>query len=214
MFNHTIQLPSTTDATYVGLLYHGYDDVQAQDWASPDRGHSPEIWDRALGWYMMSLVDLLFLVPTSPATATLRTTLRTQLATLAHNLVAAADAETGVWWLVLTQPGRAGNYFESSGGAMFVYALLRGVRLGFIDGADGAVVQAASKAYEYATRTWVLPQNDGTMNWNATVVVGSLQPGNDYEVRAHSGRSRLGADYNNPGGFTVLHQSGSGAQRS
>ncbi|THH16054.1 hypothetical protein EW146_g4519 [Bondarzewia mesenterica] len=64
---------------------------------------------------------------------------------------------------------------------MFVYAILRAVRLGFLDDADGGKVVSMKKTYEYMTANWVLPQSDATMNWNNTVVVGSLQPGNDYE---------------------------------
>ena len=66
---------------------------------------------------------------------------------------------------------------------MFIYALLKGVRIGLLDDMDGSFVTTAKKAYEYATSNRVLPQPDGTMDWNNTVVVGSLEPGNDYEVR-------------------------------
>lgn len=185
-FTHTIQLASslntTINETYVGLLYHGYDDSHAQDWASPDRGHSPEVWDRAVGWYVMALVDILDLAPRTDATLLLRQTLNYQLQVLARNIVNAADSTSGVWWIVMSHPGRAGNYFESSGSSMFIYALLKGVRIGLLDDVDGSFVATAKKAYEYATSNWVLPQPDGTMDWNNTVVVGSLEPGNDYDV--------------------------------
>ncbi|KAI0719012.1 Six-hairpin glycosidase [Fomitopsis betulina] len=175
-FTHTIQLASslntTNNETNVGLLYHGFDDSRVQNWASPDRGHSPEVWDRAVGWYVMALVDILDLAPQTHETLLLRQTLNSQLQVLARNLVKAADSVSGVWWIVMSQPGRAGNYFESSGSSMFIYALLKG---------DGSFVATARKAYEYATHNWVLPQPNGTMNWNNTVVVGSLQPGNDYD---------------------------------
>lgn len=47
IYDNTIQLK--TDANNVGLLYHGYDYSKKAVWASSDRGHSPEVWDRALG---------------------------------------------------------------------------------------------------------------------------------------------------------------------
>ncbi|KAH9923624.1 glycoside hydrolase family 105 protein [Fomitopsis serialis] len=131
---------------------------------TPNRGHSPEVWDRAVGWYLAPQTDETFF---------LRTTIQSQLQILARHLVTAADSESG--------PGRAGNYFESSGASMYIYALLKGVRLSYLDDADGLLVAAATKAYEYATANWVIPQPDGTMDWNNTVVVGSLEPGNDYE---------------------------------
>jgi rhamnogalacturonyl hydrolase YesR len=211
MFNNTIQLQATNapNTSFTGLLYHGYDYSHVQDWASADRGHSPEVWDRALGWYSMALVDVLALAP--PAQTALRATLTAHLAQIARGLVQQADAATGAWWLVLTQPGRAGNYFESSGGSMFVYALLRGVRLGFVADADGTLVAAARRAYAYAAGSWAVPRSNGTMDWNNTVVVGSLQPGNDYAVRgslADCRRAAAGADC-----AAVLHQPGGGRQR-
>lgn len=166
MFENTVQLPG--DANYTGLLYHGYDASFTAAFASPDRGHSPEVWDRADGWYLMALVDLLEFVPPSQE---LHKTALNQLQTLAPRLIAQADP---VWWLVITEPGREGNYFESSGSAMFVYSLLKAVRLGFLDDPDGSIVAAARAAYEYAIVNWVVDNGDGTMNWEATVIVGIL----------------------------------------
>ncbi|KAJ7057045.1 Six-hairpin glycosidase [Mycena amicta] len=176
MFDNTHQLLAAPNNT--GLLYHGYDFSHTAVWASPDRGHSPEVWDRALGWFFMALVDVIELVP--PASGALKPTLLTILDTLAPKLRDAADPTSGVWWLVLTQPGRAGNYFESSGAMMFVYSLLKAVRLGFVQDKDGSIVKAAQKAYEYAVAHWVIDNGDGTMAWNNTVVVGSLNLAGDF----------------------------------
>lgn len=168
MYNNTVQLPGA--ANYTGLLYHGYDYSHTTVWANADRGHSPEVWIRALGWYFMALVDILDILP--PTVATGRATILNILQTLAPKLRDAADPTSGVWWLVMTQPGRQGNYFESSGSAMFVYSLLKGVRLGYIPDKDGSIVAAAKKAYQYITSHWVIENTDGTMSWNNTVQVG------------------------------------------
>jgi len=42
------------------------------------------------------------------------------------------DPATGMWYQVLDKPGAPGNYFESSASCMFVYALTRGVRRGYL----------------------------------------------------------------------------------
>ncbi|KAL5521051.1 hypothetical protein ACEPAG_8973 [Sanghuangporus baumii] len=150
MFNHTIQIQSS--ANYTGLLYHGYDASFSTVWASPDRGHSPEVWDHAIGWYFMTLVDLLEFVP---PTRSLHKT------ALDHH--------------------REGNYYESSGAAMFVYSLLKAVRLGFLDDADGRIVAAAKTAYEYMLDHWVTDNGDGTMSWQGTVHVGSLDQDGSFQ---------------------------------
>lgn len=149
-----------------GLLYHGYDYSHTASWANEDRGHSPEVWGRALGWYVMALVDLLEIWPGD------KTTFLAHLQALAPAIVKAADADSGVWWLVMSQPGRDGNYFESSGSVMFVYALLKGIRLGYLQDTDGSILAAATKAYGYIVDEWVTDNGDGTFDWQNTVEVG------------------------------------------
>ncbi|KAK0444242.1 glycoside hydrolase family 105 protein [Desarmillaria tabescens] len=173
MFQNTLQEEGA--ANYTGLLYHGYDYSHTASWASEDRGHSPEIWDRAMGWYMMALVDILEIYPND------NSTFLDHLNTLVPRVRDAADSESGVWWLVMTQPGRTGNYFESSGSAMFVYAMLKAVRLGYVLDNDGSIVRAATKAYQYMIDNWVVDNGDGTMDWLNTVEVGSLSGNGTFE---------------------------------
>ncbi|KZW02459.1 glycosyl hydrolase [Exidia glandulosa HHB12029] len=177
--------------TKTGLLRHGYFDLAAASrsptpvWADPISGASPEVWIRAVGWYVVALADLLTppdnFPTTHPAYAALLEQYRTLIPALAKNV----DPATGAWWLVMSQPGRAGNYIESSGSAMFVYAMLKGVSSGLLKDPDGAIVKAASRAYEYLADTFVLKNADGTLNWNGTVIVGSLdQDGTfDYYIK-------------------------------
>lgn len=120
----------------------------------------------------MALVDVLELAP--PNSGALKPTLLTILNVLAPNIRDAADPTSGVWWLVITQPGRALNYFESSGTVMFIYSLLKAVRLGYVEDADGSIVAAMKKAYSYVVANWVVPKSDGTMDWKNTVSVGAL----------------------------------------
>lgn len=177
MFQNTIQ--NATAPNNTGLLYHGYDFSHQTVWASPDRGHSPEVWDRALGWYSMALVDILEIFPRdNPGYQNILTILRT----LVPRIRDVAEPASGVWWLVITQPGKARNYFESSGSAMFVYAMLKALRLGYVqDTADGSVLRAARKAYDYMIQNWVVQNSDGTMNWLNTVNVGSLDTTGDFD---------------------------------
>src|SRR5579872_3185690 len=46
-----------------GLLYHGWDESKQQSWANKQTGDSPNFWGRAMGWYMMALVDTLQYYP-------------------------------------------------------------------------------------------------------------------------------------------------------
>ncbi|EJD47693.1 glycosyl hydrolase [Auricularia subglabra TFB-10046 SS5] len=174
-----------------GLLRHGYFDLAARDrspvpvWADPVSGASPEVWIRAVGWYVVALADLLAPPDNVPETHPAYGALLAQYRALVPALAKQADPKTGAWWLVMSQPGRAGNYIESSGSAMFVYAMLKAVSAGLVVDRDGSIVKTAKRAYEYLADTFVIKNTDGTLNWNGTVIVGSLdQDGTfDYYIK-------------------------------
>jgi unsaturated rhamnogalacturonyl hydrolase len=111
-----------------GLLYHGYDESKEQAWANKTTGQSPNFWDRAIGWYAMALVDVLDYFPQNHPQ---RPMLIKALQRLAPAVAKYQDPKTGTWSLVMGQEGRKGNYAEASGSSMFVYALAKGVRLGW-----------------------------------------------------------------------------------
>lgn len=46
-----------------GLLYHGWDESRTQRWADSETGLSPNFWGRAIGWYVMAIVDILDYFP-------------------------------------------------------------------------------------------------------------------------------------------------------
>ena len=47
-------------------------------------------------------------------------------------MIAFQDAESGMFWQVVDKAGVEGNYLETSGSALFAYAALKGVRLGYL----------------------------------------------------------------------------------
>ncbi|QDS76062.1 hypothetical protein FKW77_005740 [Venturia effusa] len=164
--------------TKTGLLRHGWDSSKKMSWADPTTGASPEVWSRAVGWVIMSLTDLLtppLVIPSSHPTYNI---LATQLRSLTSALVANADPKTGAWWLVMSQPGKAGNYIETSGTAMFIYGMLKAVRLGIVKDGDGKIVATAKKAYEYLVSTQLVP--GPKLGLKGTVSVGSLKGAGNY----------------------------------
>ena len=156
-----------------GLLYHGYDESREQKWANKTTGLSPNFWSRGMGWYAMALVDVLDYFPKNHPQ---RPQLIKDLQRLAPVLAKYQDPKTGGWWQVTDQGGREGNYIETSASCMFVYALAKGTRLGYIDKKYAAV---ARKGYTGITKTFVQAMPDGTLALNGTVSVGGLG-GNPY----------------------------------
>ena len=172
-----------------GLLRHGWDESKQMPWADKTTGLSPEVWGRAMGWYVMALVDVLDWFPTDhPQRPAL-------VAALNRNLAAVLklqDPSTGLWWQVMSHPPHRGpmaqkqsdgsirvgmvheengNYLEASASCMFTYAIAKGVRLGYLPESDGA---AAKRAWDGIQRQFVTGNPDGTLTLHGVVKVGGL----------------------------------------
>ncbi|MGI4870945.1 MAG: DUF4350 domain-containing protein [Janthinobacterium lividum] len=150
-----------------GLLRHGYDESHEQKWADKTTGQSPNAWDRAIGWYAMALVDVLDYLP---AANQHRAELVKDLQRLAPVLAKYQDAQTGTWSIVMGHETEKGNYAEASGSSMFVYALAKGVRLGYLDKKYAAT---ARKGYDGLLKSFIATE-DGALALNGTVSVGGL----------------------------------------
>ncbi len=113
-----------------GLMYHGWDAARTQPWANHETGLSASFWGRAMGWYMVGLVDALDYFPRDHRD---RDSLIRSLKEAAQAVARVQDPLTGLWWQVLDEPNRAGNYLEASASSMFVYSLAKGARRGYVD---------------------------------------------------------------------------------
>ena len=156
-----------------GLLYHGWDESKEQKWANKNTGLSPHFWGRAMGWYGMGLVDVLEYFPENhPRRATLLQILE-RFATAVEKV---QDKNSGVWYQILDKPTGKGNYLESSASNMFVYALAKGVRLGYLPKKYEAVAQ---KGYQGVVKEFIKTDESGQVNMHGTVSVAGLG-GNPY----------------------------------
>ena len=130
-----------------GLLYHGMTATPTiTDWskdATPTSYHSGAFWGRANAWYMLALVDVLELMPTSN---TNYSTLKGYLEKLAAS-IASYQNEDGTWYQVLDQKDNAldGNYEESSCSALFTAAYLKALRVKLLESSKYETL--AKKAY-------------------------------------------------------------------
>jgi unsaturated rhamnogalacturonyl hydrolase len=139
-----------------GLHRHAWDERREQPWADKATGRSPNFWARAEGWYAMALVDSLdFFPPTHPEVEQLNEVLRRT----ADGIVRWQDPATGVWWQVMDQGGRAGNYLEASASAMFVYSLAKGINRGYLP--RETYLPAVLRGYAGLIREFIRPE-DGT----------------------------------------------------
>ena len=113
-----------------GLLYHAWDESHEQRWSNPETGQSPHFWSRAMGWYLMAIVDILdFLPENHPDREKMIVILNDEI----DALLKVADPETGLWYQVLDHGGQEGNYIEASGSCMYTYAMAKAANKGYID---------------------------------------------------------------------------------
>ena len=156
-----------------GLLYHGWDESKEQRWANKTTGQSPHFWGRAMGWYAMGLVDTLDSFPLgNPRRAELIAILNRE----ASAIEKVQDKASGVWWDILDLPGKEKNYLESSGSAMFVYALARSVREGYL---PEKYMKVAMRGWEGIKKEFIKTNAQGETDWEGTVSVSGLG-GNPY----------------------------------
>lgn len=109
-------------------------------WADRATGLSPEVWSEGLGWYSLGLVEALKRLPAGyPGRAEVLAIYQR----LAAGLERAQDPATGGWFFVVDKPSRSDNWIDTSGSAMFTYALERGIEMGLLARSEYAPVVAA-----------------------------------------------------------------------
>ncbi|HEY4327003.1 MAG TPA: glycoside hydrolase family 88 protein [Mucilaginibacter sp.] len=166
--NQFILAEARTRDPKTGLLYHAWDQSKKEKWADPQTGLSKNFWGRADGWYAMALVDVLDYFPANhPKRAELLAILN-QLATAIKKY---QDANSGVWFEVLDKAGAKGNYLEASVSCMFVYALEKGVRMGYL---PASYQTTAKKGYNGIIKQFIETDAAGQTNLKGTVSVGGL----------------------------------------
>lgn len=156
-----------------GLLYHGWDESRDQRWANKQTGQSPHFWGRAMGWYAMGIVDTLDHFPKGHPR-------RKEIEAILERLVTAIskvqDQKSGVWWDILDLGGKEKNYLESSCSAMFVYAIARGVREGYL---NEKYLPIAVRGWDGIKKEFIKTNAEGHAEWHGTVSVSGLG-GNPY----------------------------------
>ncbi len=150
-----------------GLFRHACDVSRKMNWADPVTGQSAHCWGRALGWYMMAIVDAL---PFIPEDTEGRDSILIVLNTITEGIDKYKDPQTRLWYQVLDSPARRGNYLESSCSAMFIYSMLKAVRLGYLSKKYKSI---AKRSYKSFIRQFIYYNNvekaDGTVERLANI---------------------------------------------
>jgi unsaturated rhamnogalacturonyl hydrolase len=149
-----------------GLMVHAWDESKKQRWANPQTGRAPGFWGRGMGWYGMALVDVLDYLPKDHPRRKELLDILQRYATAVKNF---QDPASGVWWQVLDQGTRQGNYLEASASCMFTYALAKGVRMGYLDPGFAPI---AKKAFAGIVTNFIETDAQGLVHLTKVVSVG------------------------------------------
>lgn len=114
--NQILQNVSRTEDPAAHLSYHMWDSK---------KGHSPHFWARGNGWVVMATAEVLETLPADhPKRAELIALLNRRL-----EAIIKLQDESGLWHTVLDRPD---SYLEVSASEMYAFAILRGVRRGWL----------------------------------------------------------------------------------
>lgn len=152
------------------LYYHGWDYSATALWSDAQTGLSKSFWLRAIGWYTVGLIDTICYMDRS------RPDLKAELITIFRRTIEGLeqyiDPSKHMFWQVVDQGGREGNYLEASGSAMLAYAMMKGARFGCVDKRFAKVGKSVFDGIcdEYLTET------DGKLNLGGICLMAGLGP--------------------------------------
>ncbi len=151
-----------------GLYYHAYDASREMFWCDKVTGLSQNFWLRALGWYSMALLDTLDKADKSEEK--ICSLLKDAFADLMDAMLKYQD-ESGMWYQVVNFGGMDRNYLETSGSSIMAYALLKGVRLGYL---PEKYAEYGRKAFEGVCEKYLTTDENGDLHLDGICLVAGL----------------------------------------
>jgi len=181
-----------------GLLWHAYDESGQQSWANPTTHTSGEHWARAIGWYAMTLINVLDLIPKDQPE-------RGELIKILNQLASAfekyQDKSTGLWWQVVDKGTVPGNWLETSSSSMYTFAMFVGAKRGYL---PKRFRESALKGYK-GVLTQISLDKDGMTNL-ANICEGT----NVADINYYFARKRNTNDFHGIGAFLIMNEQLSG----
>ena len=160
-----------------GLNRHAWDETHEMFWADKETGLSQHCWGRAQGWYTMALIELLDAMPEDyERRGEVIELLRKDL----DAVIKWQDKDTGLWYQVMDQPGRNGNYLESTCSSMFAYVLMKATNKGYL---GDKYFLAGKKAYQGILKNFIRVNADKTISLTNCCAVAGLGPGMSEHVK-------------------------------
>jgi unsaturated rhamnogalacturonyl hydrolase len=177
-----------------GLLWHAYDESGAQPWANPTTHTSAYHWCRAIGWFGMTLIQILEILPKDHPK---RNDLIKMVQQLAQAYEKYQDSKTGLWYQIVDKGGVEGNWLETSSSSMYSYMMWMGVKRGYLPKHYESVAQ---KGYR-GVLTKLSKDPDGMTNLS-DICEGT----NVSDLAYYFARKRNVNDFHGLGAFLIMNE--------
>jgi len=177
-----------------GLMFHAYDESGASTWADPVTHHSAEFWCRAMGWFGITLIEVLDILPKNHPQ-------RQQLIAQVQQLVKAyakyQDDKTGLWYQVVDKGNLPNNWLETSSSSMYTYIIAKAVERGYV---DQSYMKVAKKGYQ-GVLTKISLDADGMTN-----LTDICEGTNVADLAYYLARKRNVNDFHGLGAFLIMNE--------
>ena len=154
------------------LFYHGLDCSKSIFWADKETGLSKNFWLRAIGWFTVSMVDIISIVDDESTKSEITEIFRETI----DGILQYRDKESGMYYQVVNMGEREGNYLETSGSSMIAYAVMKGARIGAL---PKEYWQLGKKTFDGIRERYLTISDDGTLNLSGICLVAGLGPENN-----------------------------------
>jgi unsaturated rhamnogalacturonyl hydrolase len=177
-----------------GLMFHAYDESGQTPRSAREGKHSAEIWCRAMGWFGMTLIELLEVLP-------LKHPQRPELLARVRQLVRAwskyQDPKTGLWYQIVDKGSDPLNWLETSSSSMYTYVIAMAVQRGYV---SKNYLSNANRGYR-GVLTKITLGADGMTNLN-DICEGT----NVADLAYYFGRKRMTNDFHGLGAFLIMNE--------
>jgi unsaturated rhamnogalacturonyl hydrolase len=177
-----------------GLMFHAYDESGQSTWADKETKHSAEIWCRAMGWFGMTLIEVLELLP---RTHPMRPLLIGQVVLLVRAWARYQDGKTGLWYQVVDKGDNPSNWLETSSSSMYTYVTAMAIDRGYVEKKHAVVVQ---KGYA-GVLTKISLDPEGMTN-----ITDICEGTNVADLAYYFARKRNTNDFHGLGAFLIMNE--------
>lgn len=177
-----------------GLMFHAYDESGQSTWAEKETKHSAEFWCRAMGWFGMTLIEVLELLPRNHP---MRAILVGQVFLLVKAWARYQDEKTGLWYQIVDKGDNPSNWLETSSSSMYTYVTSMAVDRGYV---EKKYANNARRGYA-GVLSRISLDKDGQTN-----LIDICEGTNVADLAYYLGRKRNANDFHGLGAFLIMNE--------